>query len=130
MAPIGRADLVGLPDYVAGRKIPGAVVLSSNEVAYDPPVGVISAICEAARGVNRYPDMGSGALTRHLAAALGSTPDSQVTLAAVYQSIVQQATLLSYLDDFKLLGLFFLALLPLLLLVRPGKGGGPAAATH
>jgi MFS transporter, DHA2 family, multidrug resistance protein len=78
------------------------------------------------QGMNpAYPDY-----TRHLAAALGSTPDSQATLAAVYQSIVQQATLLSYLDDFKLLGLFFLALLPLLLLVRPGKGGGPAAAMH
>ncbi|MFZ0500338.1 MAG: DHA2 family efflux MFS transporter permease subunit [Steroidobacteraceae bacterium] len=68
--------------------------------------------------------------THHLAAALGSTPDSQLTLAVVYQNIVQQATLLSYLDDFKLLGLFFLALLPLLLWVRPGKGGGPAAAMH
>jgi histidinol-phosphate aminotransferase len=75
MAPIGRADLAGLPDYVAGRKIPGAIVLSSNEVPYDPPVSVIAAICEAARGVNRYPDMGSGALTRHLAAALDMDQD-------------------------------------------------------
>jgi len=78
------------------------------------------------QGMNpAYPDY-----AHHLAAALGSTPDSQVTLAAIYQSVVQQATLLSYLDDFKLLGLFFLALLPLLLWVRPGKGGGPAAAMH
>jgi hypothetical protein len=30
------------------------------------------------------------------------------------------ATLLSYLDDFKVMGLVFLALLPLLLLVKPG----------
>jgi hypothetical protein len=35
---------------------------------------------------------------------------------------------LSYLDDFKLLGVIFLALLPLLLLVAPGKGGGGAPA--
>jgi DHA2 family multidrug resistance protein len=85
-----------------------------------------SRIVELMQGMNpAYPDY-----TQHLAAALGSTPDSQVTLAAVYQSVVQQATLLSYLDDFKLLGLFFLGLLPLLLLVRPGKGGGPAAAMH
>ena len=41
---------------------------------------------------------------------------------------MQQATLLSYLDDFKILGLVFLALLPLLLLVKPGKGGGAAPA--
>ncbi len=44
----------------------------------------------------------------HLAAAIGSTPGSKATLAAMYQSVVQQATLLSYLDDFKLLGIFFL----------------------
>jgi len=36
-------------------------------------------------------------------------------------------TLLSYLDDFKILGVAFLAPLPLL--VKPGKGGtGPAPA--
>ena len=85
-----------------------------------------SRLVELMQGMNpAYPDY-----ARHLAAALGSTPDSQVTLAAIYQNVVQQATLLSYLDDFKLLGLFFLALLPLLLWVRPGKGGGPAAAMH
>jgi MFS transporter, DHA2 family, multidrug resistance protein len=65
-----------------------------------------------------------------LAAALGTTPDSPATLAAVYQNAVQQATLLSYLDDFKLLGLFFLAMLPLLLWVRPGTGGGRTAPVH
>ena len=68
--------------------------------------------------------------THHLAAALGSTADSQVTLAAVYQNAVAQATLLSYLDDFKLLGLVFLGLLPLLLLVRGGTAGGRAAPVH
>jgi MFS transporter, DHA2 family, multidrug resistance protein len=66
----------------------------------------------------------------HLAAALGSTPSSPVTLAAIYQTAVRQATLLSYLDDFKALGIAFLALLPLLLWVRPGKGGGRSVAVH
>jgi DHA2 family multidrug resistance protein len=51
-------------------------------------------------------------------------------LASVYQQAIEQATLLSYLDGFKLLGLIFLALLPLLLLVRPGKGGAGAVAAH
>ena len=50
------------------------------------------------------------------------------TLAGIYSTAVQQATLLSYLDDFKFLGVVFLALLPLLLLVKPGKGGGAAPA--
>jgi len=66
----------------------------------------------------------------HLAAALGSTPDSPATLATIYQNAVQQATLLSYLDDFKIFGLVFLALLPLLLLVRGGTAGGRAALMH
>ena len=66
----------------------------------------------------------------HVAAAVGSTPDSTVTLAAIYRTAVQQATLLSYLDDFKLLGIVFLALLPLLLLVRGGTAGGRAVAMH
>ena len=43
---------------------------------------------------------------------------------------MQQATLLAYIDDFKMLAVVFLALLPLLLLVKPGKGGGAAAPAH
>jgi DHA2 family multidrug resistance protein len=85
-----------------------------------------SRLVELMQGTNpAYPGY-----AHHLAAAIGSTPGSQATLAAMYQSIVQQATLLSYLDDFKLLGIFFLALLPLLLLVKPGKGGGRGAPAH
>jgi len=85
-----------------------------------------SRIVELLQGMNpAYRDY-----AHHVAAALGSTPDSPVTLASIYQTAVQQATLLSYLDDFKLLGLAFLALLPLLLWVRPGKGGGRSLAAH
>jgi DHA2 family multidrug resistance protein len=75
-----------------------------------------SRLVESAQQLNSaYPDY-----ARHLASALGSTPDSSTTLASVYQGVIDQSTLLSYLDDFKALGLIFLALLPLLLLVRPG----------
>ena len=75
-----------------------------------------SRLVESAQQMNSaYPDY-----ARHLASALGSTPDSSTTLASVYQGVIDQSTLLSYLDDFKALGLIFLALLPLLLLVRPG----------
>ena len=62
--------------------------------------------------------------------ALGSTPDAPTTLASIYEVAVQQATLLSYLDNFKILGLIFLALLPLLLMVRSGRGGGAPAPAH
>jgi DHA2 family multidrug resistance protein len=85
-----------------------------------------SRIVELLQGMNpAYTDY-----AHHVAAAVGSTPNSAVTLAAIYQSAVQQATLLSYLDDFKVLGIVFLALLPLLLLVRGGTAGGRAAAMH
>jgi DHA2 family multidrug resistance protein len=85
-----------------------------------------SRIVESLQGMNpAYTDY-----AHHVAAVVGSTPNSPMTLAAIYQSAVQQATLLSYLDDFKLLGIVFLALLPLLLLVRGGTAGGRAAAMH
>jgi MFS transporter, DHA2 family, multidrug resistance protein len=69
-----------------------------------------------------YPDY-----AHHIGSLLGTAPDAPATVAGIYAQAVQQATLLSYLDDFKALGLLFLALLPLLLLVRKGKGGGPVA---
>jgi MFS transporter, DHA2 family, multidrug resistance protein len=62
--------------------------------------------------------------------ALNSAPDSALTVAGIYQTALQQATLMSYLDGFKMLGVIFLALLPLLLLVRAGKGGGGPMAAH
>jgi histidinol-phosphate aminotransferase len=53
-----RTDLASLPDYIAGRKVPGAVVLSSNELSGPPPAAILSAIAEAAADINRYPAMG------------------------------------------------------------------------
>jgi DHA2 family multidrug resistance protein len=61
---------------------------------------------------------------------LGSAPDSATTLASVYAQAVQQSALLSYLDGFKALAVLFLAMLPLLLLVRPGKGGAAPVPAH
>ncbi len=85
-----------------------------------------SRIVEHLQGLNpAYPDF-----THQLGGALGASPDGSTTLASIYQGAVQQATLLSYLDDFKILGLLFLALIPLLLLVRAGKGGGGPAPAH
>jgi MFS transporter, DHA2 family, multidrug resistance protein len=85
-----------------------------------------SRLVENMQGLNpSYPDF-----TQQLAHTYGTTADSSLTLASIYQTVVQQANLLSYLDAFKLLGVVFLALLPLLLLVKPGKGGGGAIPAH
>jgi MFS transporter, DHA2 family, multidrug resistance protein len=76
-----------------------------------------SRLVEFAQQMNpSYPDY-----AHHLGTVIGSTADSPATLANVYQGIINQATLLSYLDDFKILGLISLALLPLLLLVKRGE---------
>ena len=72
-----------------------------------------------------YPDY-----AHHIGSLLGAAPDSPATLTDIYARAVQQANLLSYLDDFKTLGILFLALLPLLLLVKKGKGGGAPIAAH
>ena len=85
-----------------------------------------SRIVEHMQNLNpAYPDY-----AHQLGNLLGSAPDASTTLAGIYQQAVQQATLLSYLDDFKVLGGVFLALVPLLLLVKPGKGGAAAAPAH
>ena len=76
-----------------------------------------SRLIESAQQLNgAYPDY-----LQHLGSALGVAPDSATTMANVYQGVITQATLLSYLDDFKVLGLIFLALLPLLFLVKRGE---------
>ena len=72
-----------------------------------------------------YPDFAN-----HIGSLTGGAANAPGTLANIYQGAVQQATLLSYIDDFKVLGLLFLGLLPFLLLVKPGKGMGGAPAGH
>ena len=66
-----RADLAGLPAYVPGRVVPGAIKLASNEVALPPPAAVLAAVAEAAAGGNRYPDLAVAGLTARLAQTLG-----------------------------------------------------------
>jgi histidinol-phosphate aminotransferase len=70
-----RPDLDAIPDYKAGRTVPGSLKLASNEVALPPPAAVLSAISEAARAANRYPDPGVSALTAKIAARHGVDPD-------------------------------------------------------
>jgi histidinol-phosphate aminotransferase len=84
-----RADLESLPLYVAGRTIPGAIKLASNEVPGGPLPSVAKAIVEAASGVNRYPDTGAQGLTDRLTEALGF-PASQIAIGCGSVSLCQQ----------------------------------------
>jgi histidinol-phosphate aminotransferase len=66
-----RADLAEIADYVAGKKLPGAIILSSNELSGHAPASVLAAIAEAAVDVNRYPAMGADDLMDRTAANFG-----------------------------------------------------------
>ncbi|MBV9292473.1 MAG: aminotransferase, partial [Frankiales bacterium] len=75
MSPRLRPVMSTLPSYVPGRKIPGAVVLASNESPYGLLPGVAAVLEAHAAGVSRYPDMGSTQLIEAIAAHHGVAPD-------------------------------------------------------
>lgn len=70
-----RADLSDLPAYVAGRTVPGAVKLASNEMPFPPLPAVLEAVAEATAAGQRYPDFSVAVLTQRLAAETGVQAD-------------------------------------------------------
>jgi histidinol-phosphate aminotransferase len=66
--------MASLPAYVPGRKIPGAVVLASNESPYGLLPSVKDVLAGQVGGVSRYPDMGATALIEAIAAHHGVEP--------------------------------------------------------
>lgn len=78
--PRPRPALGGIPAYVPGPPPtvrPGltSYKLSSNENPFPPLEGVTDAVADAARTLNRYPDMGNVALRTGIAEELGVDPD-------------------------------------------------------
>ncbi|GHE99260.1 putative phenylalanine aminotransferase [Amycolatopsis deserti] len=86
-----RPDLGSLPAYVAGRTVPGAIKLASNEVPGGPLPSVRDAIADAAADVNRYPDMGVTALANRLARKY-DFPVEQVAVGCGSVALCQQLT--------------------------------------
>src|SRR3954467_2134154 len=70
-----RPAMAALPAYVPGRKIPGTIVLASNESPYGLLPSVASVLAEHAAGASRYPDMGSTRLIEAIAAHHDVGPD-------------------------------------------------------
>jgi histidinol-phosphate aminotransferase len=70
-----RPTMAALPAYVPGRKVPGAVVLASNESPYGLLPSVAGVLADHAAGVSRYPDMGATRLVEAIAAHHGVEPD-------------------------------------------------------
>ncbi|HEY0229057.1 MAG TPA: histidinol-phosphate transaminase [Mycobacterium sp.] len=67
-----RPELAGLPVYVPGKTVPGAIKLASNETVFGPLPSVRVAIEQATDVVNRYPDNNCVQLKAALAKHLGS----------------------------------------------------------
>lgn len=66
-----RPELAGLPVYVPGKTVPGAIKLASNETVFGPLPSVRAAIEHATDLINRYPDNGCVQLKAALAAHVG-----------------------------------------------------------
>jgi DHA2 family multidrug resistance protein len=50
--------------------------------------------------------------------------------AALFGIVQRQATMVSFVGIFQLLGVLFVAMVPLVLLMKRPKRGGPAPAAH
>jgi histidinol-phosphate aminotransferase len=69
-----RSVVAQLPAYTPGRPAPAgtaAYKLSSNENPFPPLPGVLAAVDEACRNMNRYPDLANTAVTAAVAERLG-----------------------------------------------------------
>src|SRR3954466_15848675 len=84
-----RPAMAALPAYVPGRKVPGAVVLASNESPYGLLPSVASVLAAQAAGVSRYPDMGATRLLDALAAHHG-VDASRIAVGAGSVEVVGQ----------------------------------------
>jgi DHA2 family multidrug resistance protein len=72
-------------------------------------------------------DPAAQATIKSLASGLGSTQRAYGVIAGMVE---QQATMLSFLDTFRIMAVIFILLLPLLLLFRKPQAGKPPAAMH
>jgi DHA2 family multidrug resistance protein len=73
----------------------------------------------------------SGLREAFMAAGADITTATARANAALFGMVQRQATMVSFVGIFQLLGVMFIALVPLVLLMkRPGKRADPAAAAH
>ncbi len=101
-----RRVVADLPAYRPGKGakqaeaehgIENAIKLASNENPSEPLDAIVQAVCDAARGLNRYADHRAGAVRQALATRLGVDVE-RVTVGNGSVGLLQQVAL-TYLDD-------------------------------
>jgi len=92
-----RGAMASLPSYVPGRKIPGAIVLASNESPYGLLPSVADVLAERTGTVSRYPDMASSELIATIADHHGVEPERVAVGAGSVEVCGQLAA--AVLDD-------------------------------
>ena len=90
-----REDLTNIPSYVPGKKIEGAIKLSSNELAHDALPSVREALDKVQ--VNRYPDMFAVELRETLASTFGLSFE-QVAVGCGSSALCQQLVQITCLN--------------------------------
>ena len=65
-----------------------------------------------------------------MAAGSDATTATTRAYAALFGTVQRQASIVSFVGLFQLLGVMFIVLLPLVLLMKRGQGGQPAAGAH
>jgi DHA2 family multidrug resistance protein len=112
------------------RNLGGSIGISSVETlqfrAAQNHIAVLGAHVNPLRpGVRAMMSQMQGGFT-----AAGSDPvtASHQAYSSMWGMVVQQAMMMSYNDTFRILGLMFLVLIPLVFILKKAKGGGPMAA--
>jgi MFS transporter, DHA2 family, multidrug resistance protein len=72
----------------------------------------------------------NGIQTRLVHAGSTMANASSQAQGMIYNTVVRQATMLAFLDDFKMLGIVFLGVLPVLMLAKKPKARAGAAPVH
>jgi DHA2 family multidrug resistance protein len=128
--PVNTAAYVGLPQRYTNeasallnvaRNLGGTIGISTAQtILLNRQQVHQSQIVEGLNPLN--PNYVEG-LSQFGAALSGATQGMAGSVAALYQQVQRQATMLAYIDVFHVFMIFVFAVAPLALLLRPGKGG-------
>jgi DHA2 family multidrug resistance protein len=111
----GSVGIAMTGTYLARHRQVVAATLGENISIYDPQTQ--STLAQITQGM--------------VAAGTDITTATQRAYAVLHGMLLRQASMVSFVTVYRLLGVLFLIMLPLVLIMqRPGKGTGPAAGAH